>query len=270
MSDQTVLIDWYVEKRPLILLFEKLTLCHFPSRCAAIWRKRCRVGQMRESKLTLRDDNPQDRTLLIDTSFMVRSTLTYDFELLLFRPQDGHHRWPDAGPDHRRRLDPGAPGRDRGSRRARPLRGRSSERRPQQPHRHARRAPVPVRQARAGRRQGQRKRRRFPRASGPPAARGLDGFPDLGPWNRAGISPQVHPGDGRRGLLLRSAKSQATWQQREHQRPPAPVLPARHGPVKPDQDQLDAVALSLNTRPRKTLGYRTPADTLNKAVVLIG
>lgn len=41
---------------------------------------------MRESKLTLRDDNPQERTLLIDTSFMVRSTLTYDFELLLFRP----------------------------------------------------------------------------------------------------------------------------------------------------------------------------------------
>lgn len=44
---------------------------------------------MRESKLTLRDDNPQERTLLIDTSFMVRSTLTYDFELLLFRPLSG-------------------------------------------------------------------------------------------------------------------------------------------------------------------------------------
>lgn len=36
------------------------------------------------------------------------------------------------------------------------------------------------------------------------------------------------------------------------------------------QDHLDAVALSLNTRPRKTLGYRTPADTLNEAVVLTG
>lgn len=36
------------------------------------------------------------------------------------------------------------------------------------------------------------------------------------------------------------------------------------------QEHLDAVALSLNTRPRKTLGYRTPADTLNEAVVLTG
>ncbi|MBB3771667.1 IS30 family transposase [Angulomicrobium tetraedrale] len=36
------------------------------------------------------------------------------------------------------------------------------------------------------------------------------------------------------------------------------------------QDHLDDVALSLNTRPRKTLGYRTPADTLNGAVALTG
>lgn len=36
------------------------------------------------------------------------------------------------------------------------------------------------------------------------------------------------------------------------------------------QDDLDQVALRLNTRPRKTLGYRTPADTLNQAVALTG
>ncbi|MEY4730134.1 MAG: hypothetical protein RL020_1335, partial [Pseudomonadota bacterium] len=36
------------------------------------------------------------------------------------------------------------------------------------------------------------------------------------------------------------------------------------------QKQLDAVALQLNTRPRKTLGYATPSDTLIKAVALTG
>jgi IS30 family transposase len=32
------------------------------------------------------------------------------------------------------------------------------------------------------------------------------------------------------------------------------------------QPQLDAIAHRLNTRPRKTLGYRTPADRLAKIV----
>jgi IS30 family transposase len=32
------------------------------------------------------------------------------------------------------------------------------------------------------------------------------------------------------------------------------------------QRQLDAIALRLNTRPRKTLGYRTPADILAETV----
>ena len=36
------------------------------------------------------------------------------------------------------------------------------------------------------------------------------------------------------------------------------------------QDDLDAVALQLNTRPRKTLGFRTPPDMLEQAVALTG
>ncbi|MEC5293473.1 IS30 family transposase, partial [Aurantimonas sp. C2-3-R2] len=36
------------------------------------------------------------------------------------------------------------------------------------------------------------------------------------------------------------------------------------------QDDLDAVALELNKRPRKTLGYQTPADMLERAVALTG
>ena len=36
------------------------------------------------------------------------------------------------------------------------------------------------------------------------------------------------------------------------------------------QRQLDAVARELNTRPRKTLDYRTPADVLNDTVASTG
>ena len=36
------------------------------------------------------------------------------------------------------------------------------------------------------------------------------------------------------------------------------------------QEELDDIALKLNTRPRKTLGYRTPADTLASTVALTG
>lgn len=37
-----------------------------------------------------------------------------------------------------------------------------------------------------------------------------------------------------------------------------------------NQDELDQVALQLNTRPRKTLGFKTPADSFAEHVALIG
>jgi IS30 family transposase len=36
------------------------------------------------------------------------------------------------------------------------------------------------------------------------------------------------------------------------------------------QKELDEIASSLNSRPRKTLGYQTPADTLSATVALTG
>ena len=47
-------------------------------------------------------------------------------------------------------------------------------------------------------------------------------------------------------------------------------LPRRTDLSVYDQDDLELIALKLNTRPRKTLGYSTPAATLAKTVALTG
>ncbi|MFE0641881.1 IS30 family transposase, partial [Streptomyces sp. NPDC058877] len=36
-----------------------------------------------------------------------------------------------------------------------------------------------------------------------------------------------------------------------------------------DPDELQAVALALNSRPRKTLGWKTPAEALNEHLLSI-
>ncbi len=73
----------------------------------------------------------------------------------------------------------------------------------------------------------------------------------------------------RAGLFLRSAKPVAARHQREHQRAPAPVLSQGTDLSAHGADTLAAVAATLNGRPRKTLGWRTPAEALDQCLAQI-
>jgi len=47
-----------------------------------------------------------------------------------------------------------------------------------------------------------------------------------------------------------------------------PPEPARTDLARHSAEDLGAVAAALNTRPRKTLAWRTPAEVLNKYLAL--
>ncbi len=49
--------------------------------------------------------------------------------------------------------------------------------------------------------------------------------------------------------------------------PPAPDPSPRTYRTYRTQDQLDAIARKLNTRPRRALGYATPAEAINDFLV---
>jgi IS30 family transposase len=53
-------------------------------------------------------------------------------------------------------------------------------------------------------------------------------------------------------------------QGREHQRPAEQYFPKSTDPSVHPREHLDAVAAELNSRPRKTLGWATPADRLHE------
>ena len=67
-------------------------------------------------------------------------------------------------------------------------------------------------------------------------------------------------------LLLRPTLTLATRHQREHQRPAPPVLPQGHRPLRPRRRAPRRIADRLNGRPRKTLGFKTPAEVLARLV----
>ena len=98
----------------------------------------------------------------------------------------------------------------------------------------------------------------------------IAGLVDVGSSELARGAHTVHCGHERHALLLATAESLAARHEREHQRLAAPVLPERHGLSVYTQADLDAVALRLNTRPRRTLAYATLADRLVAAVASTG
>ena len=66
------------------------------------------------------------------------------------------------------------------------------------------------------------------------AARPAAPLAHLGPGKGDGSAPAVQRRDRRRGVLLRSPQPVAARVQREHQRPPSPVLPERQEPRRGD------------------------------------
>lgn len=61
-------------------------------------------------------------------------------------------------------------------------------------------------------------------------------------------------------LLLRATVSVATGHQRKHQRAFAPILSKGTDFTRYDHHDLRLVATALNDRPRKVLGWKTPAE----------
>src|SRR5262249_39564814 len=99
-------------------------------------------------------------------------------------------------------------------------------------------------------------------------ARATAPFHHLGSRQRDGRTRAVHDRHRRADLLLRSEESLAAWQQRNTNGLLRQYLPKSTDLSQCTLRELDAIARSLNTRPRQTLGWMTPSQAFANAVAM--
>src|SRR5438034_6526243 len=129
-------------------------------------------------------------------------------------------------------------------------------------HGYARRAPFSLRDADQGAGEGYRQRGFCTQQRGAPIAFATASIIDVGSGQGDGQSQEFHDRHRCAGVLLRSAQPVAARQQRKHQRLLRQYFPKGMDLSGYSQSYLNKIALRLNQRPRKTLGFATPADKL--------
>ena len=115
--------------------------------------------------------------------------------------------------------------------------------------------------------QGQRQRRQCFNPAGPISTRRHDVVADLGSWNLHKRFTVATDAD------VFFCDPQSPWQRGSNENTNGLLrqcLPKGSDLSGYSQDDLNGIALKLNTRPRKTLGFRTPGATFANAVASTG